>query len=91
MTSPSQICTNIGLIEDMIVEETEQFHLTLTSALLGTNLVMSESRATVFLIDSSGKVAVVCCGGGILLMYVLIIVCKVAFNEIRTTQGRESM
>lgn len=54
-SSPNQVCVNICVINDMLVEETEQFSLTLTTVAVGTNLVISESRATVFVIDSSGK------------------------------------
>jgi len=54
-SSPNQVCENICVMNDMLVEEIEQFALTLTTVAMGTNLVISESRATVFVIDSSGK------------------------------------
>lgn len=54
-SSPNQVCENICVMNDMLVEEIEQFAVTLTTAVMGTNLVISESRATVFVIDSSGK------------------------------------
>lgn len=69
-TTPDQICVNVCVINDMIVEDTEQFGLTLTPPLMGTNLVFSETAATVFLIDSSGKInkliAVVCYWGRVI-------------------------